>query len=80
MRKDSVNGYKSRIKSALMSANHCDKVVWNWDTNTNSMANCLKHAVLNYEFIICHPGYNDALPFPYIKATQYSQLPLQRTL
>ena len=33
-------------------------------------ANCIKHTVFNNEFIICHPGFHDAVPFQYIKATQ----------
>ena len=59
------------MKSALMFANQSEEIGWNWDTNTNSTANCLKHAVFNCEFIICHPGYHNAVPFLYINATQY---------
>ena len=62
---------EGRMKSALMFANQSEEIVWNWDTNTNSTVNCLKHAVFNCEFIICHPGYHDAVPFLYINATQY---------
>ena len=42
---------EGRMKSALMFANQSEEIVWNWDTNTNSTANCLKHAVFNCEFI-----------------------------
>ena len=28
----------------------------------------------NYEFIICHPSYHDAVPFPDIKSTSYQAL------
>ena len=54
-----------------MFANQCEEIVSNCDTNINSTSNCLKHAVFDYEFTICHPGYHDAVPFPYIKTTQY---------
>ena len=54
-----------------MFANESEEIVWNWGTNTNSTANCLKHTVF-MEFTICHPGYHDAVPFPYKKATLMS--------
>ena len=28
----------------------------------------------NYDFIICHPGYHDAVPFAYIKTTSHQAL------
>ena len=43
------------MKSALMFANQSEEIVWNWDTNTNSTANCVKHAVFNCEFISYMP-------------------------
>ena len=46
---------EGRMKSALMFANQSEEIVWNWDTNTNSTANCLKHAVFNCEFISYMP-------------------------
>ena len=46
---------EGRMKSALMFANQSEEIVWNWDTNTNSTANCLKHAVFNCGFISYMP-------------------------
>ena len=54
-----------------MFANQSEEIVWNWDTNTDSTTNCLKHRVFSYEFIIRHPSYHDTVPFPHTKATQY---------
>ena len=57
------------MKWALICANQSKEIVRNWDTNTNSTANCLRHTVFRNSS--CHPGCHDAVPFPYIKATQY---------